>query len=190
MDRAKIFIAFTFLLTFAVCVSAQEQPPTIVWKNLQEKYERFEDVKPIIVNTSNKLIYFNCNTELSLLFGNIKLFMFDEKYKGWTWNNMNCGYQTPKMRKSSEKQERKDEKLKQSGKYVPSGCKLNPNEEFMFSFSDSQWQDIKFGPVGPEYRSGKFKLQIIYSWYNSQMNNGSTTVDSPEFLVIPKENAK
>lgn len=190
MKQAKIFIAFTFLLAFAVCVSAQEQTPKIVWKNLQEKYERFEDIKPTIINVSNEPIYFECNMELSLLYGEIKLLTFDEKYNGWAWNNMICGTQTPKIRKAAEKRARKDEKLKQFGKYVPPGCKLNPNEDFTFSFNDSQWQEIKSGPVLPEYKSGKFKFQIIYSWYNSQTDNGSTTVDSPEFLVIPKEESK
>lgn len=190
MKSVKIFIAFTFLLAFAVCVSAQELTSKIVWKNLQEKYERFEDVRPIIVNVSNEPVYFNCNMELSLLYGDIKLFMFDEKYNGWTWNNMICGYQTPKMRKSAEKRSRKDEKLKQSGKYVPPGCKLDVGEEFEISFNESQWQEIRFGPAGPQYNSGKFKFQIFYSWYNSQTDNGTTILESSEFLVIPKEEAK
>lgn len=57
MKSTKIFIAFTFLLAFALQVSAQEKMPKIVWKNLQEKYEKFEDIKPIIENQSDNSIF-------------------------------------------------------------------------------------------------------------------------------------
>ena len=57
MKLAKIFIIFTFLLAFAFQVSAQDKTPKIVWKNVQEKYKRFDEIKPVLVNQSNKSIY-------------------------------------------------------------------------------------------------------------------------------------
>lgn len=49
MKSVKFFITFTFLLAFAFQVSAQEKSPKIVWKNLQERYESFEEVKSQII---------------------------------------------------------------------------------------------------------------------------------------------
>jgi hypothetical protein len=39
MNQARIFIVFTFLLDFAVCVSARDETTKILWKNLQGKYD-------------------------------------------------------------------------------------------------------------------------------------------------------
>ncbi|MGI8642201.1 MAG: hypothetical protein ACR2MG_19905 [Pyrinomonadaceae bacterium] len=57
MKLAKIFIVFTFLLAFTVCVSAQDKMPKIFWKNVEAKYENFREINPILVNQSNKAIY-------------------------------------------------------------------------------------------------------------------------------------
>lgn len=57
MNRAKVFIAFTFLLAFAFQVSSQDKAPKLVWKNLQEKYENFEDIKPILENQSDNSVF-------------------------------------------------------------------------------------------------------------------------------------
>lgn len=57
MKSAKFFIIFTFLLIFVLQVSAQDKKPKIVWKNLQEKYENFYDIKPSLLNVSNQVIY-------------------------------------------------------------------------------------------------------------------------------------
>ncbi|CAN5183446.1 hypothetical protein BH20ACI1_BH20ACI1_27570 [soil metagenome] len=57
MNRAKIIIAFTFLLSFAVCVSAQDEKPKIFWKNVEAKYENFSEINPILVNQSNEAIF-------------------------------------------------------------------------------------------------------------------------------------
>jgi hypothetical protein len=78
MKRAKIFIVFSFILAFAVCVSSQT--PKIVWKNLQEKYEKFEDIKPVIVNVSDQPIYFDCSYEYADQTEDVRLLRFDEKY--------------------------------------------------------------------------------------------------------------
>jgi hypothetical protein len=57
MKAVKIFIIFTFLLAFALQVSAQDEKPKIVWKNVQEKYKNFSEIKPVLVNQSNKAIF-------------------------------------------------------------------------------------------------------------------------------------
>src|SRR5690349_5217042 len=150
MKSTKIFIAFTFLLAFAVCVSAQEQTPKIVWKNLQEKYKKLEDVKPIIRNQSSQPIYFYCSNSD---YGSFNNYGYDGKFKllwnannsGWGWNVMLCGFHTPKELKRIEKQEKRIEELKRVGKYIPTGCKLEPNQEYEIKFSEKLWQYIIFG---------------------------------------------
>lgn len=57
MNRAKIFIAFSFLLAFAVQVLAQTDPSKIYWKNVNPRYKKFNEIKPILVNGSDKSIY-------------------------------------------------------------------------------------------------------------------------------------
>jgi len=57
MNRARIFIAFTFLLAFAVCVSAQIDSSKVFWKNVEAKYKKFNEIKPILVNQSDKSIF-------------------------------------------------------------------------------------------------------------------------------------
>lgn len=51
------FIIFTFVLAFAFQLSAQDKMPKIIWKNLQEKYVSFEDVKPILENQSDSSVF-------------------------------------------------------------------------------------------------------------------------------------
>lgn len=57
MKSARIFIIFIFLLAFALQVSAQEKTPKLVWKNIQEKYVSFEDIKPILENQSDSSVF-------------------------------------------------------------------------------------------------------------------------------------
>lgn len=78
MKSAKILIIFTFLLAVAFQVSAQDDKPKIVWKNVQEKYENFEDIKPVIENLSDKTIY------LYDSYYSIRIIFFDEAKKDWT----------------------------------------------------------------------------------------------------------
>ncbi len=197
MNRAKIFIAFTFLLALTVCVSAQTQTPKIVWKNLQEKYDSFYGVKPIIINESDQPIYFDCTLkyfEQQKLNSyveqsdNTKLLMFDEERNMWNWNVMICGTVSKKERAELKKQYKKIERLQKEEKYVPAGCKINPKEEFALNFSDDQWSTLVQGDgIGPTYNSGKFKFEVKFWWYNSRKDNGQKTSESPEFRVIPKK---
>ncbi len=79
MKIAKIFIGFTLLLAFAVCASAQADSPKVFWKNVQEKYKKFDEIKPILVNQSDKSIF------LYKLhpYWNAHLQRFNEETKAW-----------------------------------------------------------------------------------------------------------
>jgi len=197
MNRAKIFIAVTFLLAFAVCVSAQVQTPKIVWKNIQEKYESFYDIKLTIVNLSDQPVYFDCslthfeNTKMYSFVeqsDNTRLLYFDEERNRWDWNVMICGSVYKKDREKLRAKYKEIEKLQEKGKYIPAGCKINPNEEFILNFDANQWSTlIKGDGIGPTYKSGKFKFEINYWWYNSRKDSGQKTSESPGFLVIPKK---
>ena len=196
MKSAKFFITFTFLLAFAVCVSAQEQMPKIIWKNLQEKYESFEDIKPVLVNESNQSIYFDCSMEYFEKTNlqryveqsdNTKLLYFDNERNIWGWNVMVCGTVTREEKKELKIKYSEIERLQKQGKYIPTGCKINPNEEYALNFNSEQWKKLIYGDgIGPTYKSGKFKFEINYWWFNSYKNSGAQIMESPEFEVIQK----
>lgn len=187
MNRAKILVVFTFLFSFAVCVSAQEQTPKVVWKNLREKYESFYDIKPTIVNVSNKPIYFNCLLGVSdAEYLGIRL-LVNESGNDWRWNVWRDGVWNKKKEKRWKKSVEKLEKLRKEGKYIPEGCKLNPNEEFTFDYGKKNWDNIIKGDgiVYEPYKSGKFRFQLPFTWYEDP-----DFAESPEFWVIPKEETK
>ena len=167
MNRAKIFIAFTFLLAFAVCVSAQEQMPKIVWKNLQEKYERFEDVKPVLANQSDKPIFVLLPTEFFS-----KLLIFDSKTNNWNQSsafgycgNIRVGKSNTKIAPSSE-------------------LTLGYDWDWMFQGDQAMFDSYKTIPI---YQGeNKYKLQILYK--NEKSSKEYLTSESPEFIVnINKE---
>lgn len=189
MKQAKIFIAFTFLLAFVFQVSAQEQKPKIVWKNLQPQYEKFEHIKPSILNQSDYPIYFDCSFPDSIIDKNYRtmLWKFDESTKAFHWNVMVCGTRSKEEIKAEKREAKRIEKLRKQGKYIepePSGCKLDPNEEFVFNLNKSQWESILLGDF-ENYTSGRFKFNVIY-----ETQNNSGIFESPEFLVIPREETK
>ena len=90
MKVAKIFTVFTFLLAFAVCVSAQDEKPKVFWKNIQEKYKKFDEIKPILVNQSDKSIF------LYKLYPNwyAHLQRFNEEIKVWEVGGRGIGCAT------------------------------------------------------------------------------------------------
>jgi hypothetical protein len=183
MNRAKIFIAFTFVLAFAVCVSAQERTPKIIWKNVQEKYESFYDINPTIVNVSNQPIYFDCSPpDLGDGDKDFKLLQFYEETKSYIWNVMVCGTMPEKMRKEQEKARKEVAKLKKKGKYVGNSCKLDPNDQFSFSFTKEQWNYLIWGDgsIG-SYKSGKFIFTVRF-----ESQYAYETTSSKEFFVNPK----
>ena len=94
MKQAKIFIAFIFLLAFAVCISAQEEKFNIVWENLREKYTSFAEIKPQIKNVSDNNIYLYPNYYL-------QVFVFSEERKEWDFSKYHfitdyVGWKPPK----------------------------------------------------------------------------------------------
>ena len=186
MKSAKTLVIFTFLLGFAFHVSAQDKTPKIVWKNLREKYERFQDIKPIFVNESEQPIYFNCSFKVDDFLmdsGNFKLMKFYEPEQKWGWNKIICGNQSSEQIKEGEKLDKKIAKLKKQGQYVPSppfACRLNPKEEFIIDLSEEEWNLIISGTAAT-YDSGKYRFELMYGWIN---NESFTSVsESPEFSV-------
>lgn len=79
MKSAKSLIIFTFLLAFVLQVSAQDSESQIFWKNVSPKYKKFSEIKPILVNQSDKSIY------LYKLYPywNAHLQRFNEETKQW-----------------------------------------------------------------------------------------------------------
>jgi hypothetical protein len=184
MKSAKILIVFTFLLVFALQVSAQNKQPRIIWKNLQEKYESFYDIRPTIINISKEPIYFNCSlTETNPENLGIRLTK-NVGINTWQWNVWRCGTISKDIEKQRRKEEKRIEKLRRAGKYVPSGCKLNPNEEFTFAFSEKIWDYIILGDgiMYEPYKSGRFRFQFPFELVES-----NALVESPEFSVVPSE---
>jgi len=167
MKLAKVFIVFTFLLAFAVCVSAQEQTPKIVWKNLQEKYESFYDIKPQIINESDVSIYYD-----SYFFPFVDFERFDEKSGSWKISRVwHCG----------------------TG-YKPNIQKVRFMEQILFNFGKNDWDEITIeDSIGepkfkrfPEYNgTGKYRFKFEFGIKKSNAN--LLVSYSPEFEVIEKD---
>jgi hypothetical protein len=193
MRLAKFFIIFTFLLAFAFQVSAQDKTSKIVWKNLQAKYESFYEIKPTIVNINDKPIYIDCSNHEYGTFANYGFelnfqMLLNNVGNHWDWNIFYCGTKTSKELNRLEKQKRKKEKLIKQGKYIPSGCKIEPNQEFTIRFSEKLWDGI-IGKSGDPYahyiyESGRYKFTIEYEFANALTPVNS---ESPEFNVNLKE---
>lgn len=154
-------------MAFAVCVSAQEQPATIVWKDLQEKYESFYDVKPQIVNESDVSIYYD-----GYYFPYVEFERFDEISGSWKvsrrWH-CGTGYKI---------------KIK----------KVRFKEQITFGFGKIEWDEIigedstgvlKFRKF-PEY-SGTGRYRFSFRFGTKKSNLNQVVSYSPEFAVIEKE---
>ena len=167
MNRAKIFIAFTFLLAFAVCVSAQDKTPKIVWKNLQERYKSFEEIKPQIVNESGFPLYYD-----TYYFPHLDFERFDEKSNSWVISRVwHCG----------------------TG-YKPSIVKIKLSEQVAFNFGKDDWEQITTeDSIGePKFRKfpyydgrGKYRFKFTFGVKKSAFD--SLVSYSPEFEVIEKD---
>jgi hypothetical protein len=160
MNRAKIFITFTLLLAFALQVSAQDETPKIVWKNLQEQYDKFQDIAPVIINETDKPIFFYDP------YYSVKLAYLDDSEK--QWNPIYffiCGTGL---------------KLKP--------LKLVPQSEFSLDFDEYFWKNSsELSPAGIDPLAnlratgiGKFRLELHYGTKKSQVTE---TAVSPVFQV-------
>lgn len=167
MRLAKFFIAFTFLLAFAFQISAQEKTPKIVWKNLQERYGSFEEIKPQIINESGFPLYYD-----AYYFPYVDFERFDEKSNSWTISRVwHCG----------------------TG-YKPSVVKIKLSEQVAFNFGKDDWEQIttedstgepKFRKF-PDYNgTGKYRFKFIFGVKKSVLD--SQVSYSPEFEVIEKD---
>ena len=161
MKTAKIFIIFTFLIILVLQISAQDRKTQIVWRNLQEKYERFEDIRPVIKNLFNKPIY------LADPYYSVKIMYFDEDSKDWiTVRELICGTST---------------------KPVPPN-KIFAQKDFKLTLNRVFWELTREQYDGPKlienYRKAgidRFKLELTYGTKKSSPY--SIVSVSPEFTV-------
>jgi hypothetical protein len=102
---------------------------------------------------------------------------------------MACGSKSLEEMKRIKKQKRVKERLIKQGRYIPNGCKLEPNQEYPIRFSESLWKYIIFGEGSAiyNYGSGKYKFTLEYDWANAK---NSSISESPEFIVNLKEEIK
>lgn len=167
MNRAKIFIIFVFLLVIADCVSAQDKTPRIIWKNLQEKYENFYEITPVILNESNFSIYYD-----AYFFPYVDFEMFDKKSNSWIVSRgWSCG----------------------TG-YKPSIKKIRSSKQIPFDFGKSEWDEIttidsindsKFRRFSDYNGTGRYRFKFIFGVEKTAV--GSLVSYSPEFVVIEKD---
>lgn len=178
MKPAKIFITFTFLLAFAGCVSAQEQMPKIVWKNLQEKYERFEDIKPTILNANDKPIYIFTDTRLGVIYDYLELYRFFENSKKWFFV-IQGGHPVNKKYQES----------------IMSSLKIESRQEIPITLDDEDWliltESDGTSPYGfrdnPDYR-GKGKYKLTLKFYTGDKKRKEMFIsESPAFEIIKEQ---
>lgn len=163
MKLIKIFIIFTFLLFFAVQVSARDKTPKIVWKNLQKKYESFYDIKPRVQNQGGISIFYHPYPWISL-------FYWDEKSMLWRDTNRFLCY---------------------VGRGF-SPYKLKPQHEFSIDLNKEEWDTMTIDDyMSPKFKSfpdyngkGKYKLKLSFGLKKSELSLESF---SPEFEVIEKD---
>lgn len=167
MKPLKILILFVFLLSFAIQISAQNDKQIIVWKNLQERYERFEDIKPQILNASKSSVYFDIYH-----FPYADFEVFDKKSGLWKISQVwHCG----------------------TG-YKPQIRKIKATEQFSINFGSEALNEITtIDSIGtPKFRKlpdydgiGRYRLKFTFGIKKSDFNQSVSY--SPEFEVIEKD---
>lgn len=159
MRKINHFSIFVFLLLVAFASNVSAQQPKIVWTNLQSKYDRVEDIKPFIVNESDKPIF------IVPLFYLAVLSRFDARTKEWKrLDPYLCGFAAAKI----------------------TSIRLNAKRKVSIDFHKdtllSQTQSPFMPPLEPQsIRKVKYKLKIYYGLNRSEIDLVS---DSPEFEVI------
>lgn len=176
MKSAKIFIAFTFLLAFAFQVSAQDQTPKIVWENLQEKYSSFEDIKPQLLNSSEKPIYLYPTLRIEIL-------VFDDSSDTWNLskyivNTCDVGEKSPK-RKSLKFNSTETVDI---STWIYWNYSLLGESGSFQPYNKPDWDKM------PDYKTGrKYKLMLTFS---EERYKNTLESESPEFWVKPVEETK
>lgn len=164
MKSVKIFVIFIFLLAFAFQVLAQDRTPKIVWKNLQEKYESFYDIKPVVINEGTKPVF------IYTPYFHLGLVRWDKVREEWAESiRTDCG----------------------TGDNI-SGEKLKPQNKLEIYLDNEVWDAMTIGndlnfwnfKSFPDYTGrGKYKLKLRYSYKKSGL---PLEAFSPEFEVIEK----
>lgn len=179
MNRTKIFIAFTFLLAFAVCASAQDQTPKIVWKNLQEKYDSFEDVKPVLVNESDKTIFMFADVKLGVVYDYLELYRYFED-SGNNWREVTHGGH-PTEKKFQEK--------------IMSNFKIDLQQERPLVFDKEDWLFLTESDgvmpassfIGNTNQTGKGKYKFTVKFYVEERKKKKIFIAESHTFEITKD---
>ena len=164
MKSAKFFIIFIFLLTFAICGSAQEQMPKIVWKNVQKKYQKFEDVKPVIINEGDKTVYMFADVKLGILHDYLRISrLYEGNVESFLYRHSH-----PTNKKIEAK--------------IMSNFKIEPSQERPIIFDKEDWHflvdaDGVVESIGfrdnPEYKGkGYYKLKLQFYVVDKKSRRG------------------
>jgi hypothetical protein len=179
MKFKQFTIIFLFLLALAVSVSAQDEKPNVVWKNLQERYESFEDVQPIIQNPNGFPVFIPISFETATEYGQIRLLKFDDVENQWKLNVVAfCGTLTKKERKSIETN--------------PYKYTLESEKERKIILDGIMWFNLKNSYVGAGFVNdsnylGKGRYKFQFPIYKNQKSDKFFLVESPEFEVFEKD---
>jgi hypothetical protein len=179
MKPSKIFIVFIFLLAFALNVSAQPPMPKVVWKNLREKYEKFEDVNPVIVNENAEPIFMCASVKFGIIHRYFKLFRFFEASGNWN-DILHHGH--PSDKKYEEK--------------IMSNFKIEPRQARPLFFDAEDWmlltEDELFPPgfrYNPDYK-GKGKYKFTLRFYVGEKKSRKMFVTESPVFEITKDQKK
>lgn len=177
MKYTKVFITFTFLLAFALQVSAQDKTPKLIWKNLQEKYEMFEDIKPVLVNEGDEPIFMFADVSLGVVYDYLELYRHFEG-SGNNWREIIHGGH-PVDKKHQEK--------------IMSNFKIEPRQERPIIFDNEDWLFLTESDgvlsassfIGYADRTGKGKYKFTTKFYTKEKKKMKEFItESPVFEII------
>lgn len=179
MKTIKHFSIFAFLLLVAFALNISAQQPKIVWKNLQEKYERFEDVKPTIINESGTTIYMFADVKLGIIEDYLELYRYFENTDSW----LSVVHHKHPANKTLLKK-------------TMSNFKLEPQQERPIIFDEEDWMDLtesngvlpissfRGNPIHKGIGKYKFRLQFYCGEKKSQK---IITSESPVFEIAKEQ---
>ena len=145
-----IFLYFTSSLVSL----GQEERSQLVWKNFQDRYNNFEDVKPSVVNIGDKPVYIFADMKLGIVYDYFELYRFFEDNNNWR-RILHAGHSPDK--KYREK--------------IMSNLKIDPSEERPLILDDEDWffmtESDGLQPYGfrddPSHKGrGRYKLRLHY----------------------------
>jgi hypothetical protein len=163
MNFPKILIGLIVLAILISTAWAQEKKPEFIWSNLEQKYQSFENLKPVIELRNVEFVIFETHPRSNLLM------RFDEKEEKWI-----AGFDIL------------DDNIGQHSNLVLT--KNEPMKSFFFwpqFFSYDKCctrtffisQDNKKYPI-----RGKYKIRFYYG-NGTELNKFDSYTDSPEFVL-------